>query len=222
VRRSSGEELLIVDIHHIIADGYSTGILWREVSEIIRGVSLAPLRITCGDYAVWQRGDDHAKELAAQREFWTKQFATLPAPLQLPYDSAIPPCAVTPAIQIANCRAQISTSSFELSRAQESTLFAARELVRTLSRIGGSDDVVVGVRSRARTRIRTTSACCQHTACLRPARSRTSWRTRATSPTLGARTTSSKTADRFSFVRCPTQSAVRRHVRVRDARLGGH
>ncbi len=148
VRRSNGDELVVVDMHHIIADGYSTAILWREISEIIRGVSLPPLRITVGDFALWQQSPEHQKEIAAQREFWTKQFADPPVPLQLPYDFRHPAVrshagdlvfAHLPPDELAQLNA--------LSRGQQSTLFATllSSWFLFLSRIGGGDDVVVGV-----------------------------------------------------------------------------
>ena len=148
VRRSNGDELVVVDMHHIIADGYSTAILWREISEIIRGVSLPPLRITVGDFALWQQSPEHQQEIAAQRDFWKRQFADPPAPLQLPYDFRHPAVrshagdlvvAQLPPDELAQLTA--------LSRGQQSTLFATllSSWFLFLSRIGGGDDVVVGV-----------------------------------------------------------------------------
>ena len=154
VRRTSGEELLVVDLHHIIADGYATGILWREVSELIRGVSLPLPRITCGDYAVWQRGEEHGRDLAAQREMWLKQFATLPAPLELPYDFRHPAVrSHAGELVVASLPKAELARLVEISRAHDSTLFATllASWFVFLSRIGGTDDVVCGVPVAGRT-----------------------------------------------------------------------
>ena len=148
VRRTTGEELLVVDMHHIIADGYSTAILWREVSEIIRGVSLPPLRITVGDFAAWQQSPEHQQRLATQREFWKAQFAVPPPPLQLPYDYRHPALrSHAGELVIAQLGRDEYAALAELSRSRESTLFATllSAWFVFLSRIGGEDDVVVGV-----------------------------------------------------------------------------
>ena len=148
VRRGNGDELLVIDMHHIIADGYSTSILWREVSEIIRGVSLAPLRITVGDFAVWQQSPEHQQRLAAQRDFWKAQFAVPPAPLQLPYDFRHPALrSYAGELVIVKLDRDELDALSELSRSQDSTLFATllAAWFVFLSRIGGEDDVVVGV-----------------------------------------------------------------------------
>ncbi len=148
VRRSDGREHVVVDMHHIIADGYATSILWREVTEIIRGTSLPPPPITVADYAVWERGPEHQAALATQRAFWASQFATLPAPLQLPYDFRHPAVRSHAGdLVVTHLSRDEHAALAALSRAQGSTLFAT--LLSCwfvfVSRIGGSDDVVVGV-----------------------------------------------------------------------------
>jgi tyrocidine synthetase-3 len=148
VRRSNGDELLVVDLHHIIGDGASMSVLWREVVDILRGVALPPPRLTMGDYAVWQQSAAHQPELAAQRRFWLDEFAELPAPLQLPYDLR-PPAVRSFAGDLVAARLtkQELEAIAALSRAHGSTAFATVLACwfMFLSRIGGTDDVVVGV-----------------------------------------------------------------------------
>nr|HEX4313402.1 amino acid adenylation domain-containing protein [Kofleriaceae bacterium] len=151
VRRSSGDELLVVDMHHIIADGYATAILWREITDVIRGVSLAAPKITAGDYALWQRGDVHAADLAQQRAFWLAQYdhgRDLPAPLQLPYDFRHPAVRSHAGDLVIEALGKDELAALTaLSRGEGSTLFATllAAWFVYLARIGGSDDVVVGV-----------------------------------------------------------------------------
>ncbi|HUJ60961.1 MAG TPA: amino acid adenylation domain-containing protein, partial [Kofleriaceae bacterium] len=148
VRRSQGAELLVLDMHHMIADGFSTAILWREIPELIRGAKLAPPRITIGDFAVWQASPEHRSSLDQQRAFWKAQFATIPPPLELPYDVRHPAVRSHAGdLVVAQLdRAELAALS-ELARGQDSTLFATLLACWFvfLSRIGGSDDVVVGV-----------------------------------------------------------------------------
>jgi tyrocidine synthetase-3 len=148
VRRASGQELIALDMHHIISDGYSMSILWREVVAFFRGAALPPLRITAGDFAVWQQSPARQTELAVQRAFWLEQFATVPPPLQLPYDFRHPAArSYAGDVVIANMSPEELELLNELSRRSESTLFATLLACWFvfLSRVGGSDDVVVGI-----------------------------------------------------------------------------
>ncbi len=153
VRRSNGDELLIVDFHHIIVDGYSASILWREASDVLRGVSLPPLRIDYSDFAVWQASPEHQQELAQQRSFWLEQFATLPAPLQLPYDFRRPAVRndAGDLVVVTMSKGELDALS-ALSRSQDATMFVTllTAFFAFLSRIGGTDDLVVGIPTSGR------------------------------------------------------------------------
>ncbi|KAG0310588.1 hypothetical protein BG000_006988, partial [Podila horticola] len=68
-------------MHHIIVDGWSMGVLFRDLSKLYEsycsGVpeSLAPLSIQYPDYAAWQRQwltEDRLKDQAA---YWRKTLA---------------------------------------------------------------------------------------------------------------------------------------------------
>ena len=148
VRRSNGDEVIVLDMHHIISDGGSMGVILGDVVEILRGVALPPVRLTMGDIAVWQQSADYRAQLAQQRAFWLEQFAEVPAPLQLPYDLR-PPAVRSFSGDLVG--ALLSRDELEalarLSREHESTLFATVLACWFvfLSRIGGHDDVVVGV-----------------------------------------------------------------------------
>ncbi|OMF64798.1 hypothetical protein BK143_26925, partial [Paenibacillus peoriae] len=49
--------LLMLDMHHIISDGVSTGVLTREFARLYSDEELPPLRIQYKDYAVWQQSE---------------------------------------------------------------------------------------------------------------------------------------------------------------------
>ncbi len=148
VRRSNGDELIALDIHHIIADGTSMGTLLGEVALYFKGNALEPPRIHVGDVALWQLGADHAAELEAQRAFWLEQFATVPPPLELPYDFR-PPAMRSHDGGLASSRiekAELDALAL-LARDRESTPFATVLACWFvfLSRIGRSEDIIVGV-----------------------------------------------------------------------------
>ncbi|HEY1552228.1 MAG TPA: amino acid adenylation domain-containing protein, partial [Kofleriaceae bacterium] len=148
VRRSTGDELVVLDIHHIIADGTSMATILAEVALYFKGVALEPPRIHVGDVALWQTTAEHTAGLASQRAFWLEQFATVPPPLDLPYDFR-PPALRSHDGGLASSR--LSKAELDalggLARDRASTPFATvlAAWFVFLSRIGRSDDIVVGV-----------------------------------------------------------------------------
>jgi acyl carrier protein len=96
LRLSETEHLLLLTLHHIIADGWSVGILTRELTSFYqRAVSGAgeeweELELQYGDYAVWQREWLRGEKLAEQLAYWREQLAGAPAVLGLPTDQVRP------------------------------------------------------------------------------------------------------------------------------------
>ncbi|HEU4837373.1 MAG TPA: amino acid adenylation domain-containing protein, partial [Pyrinomonadaceae bacterium] len=94
-RLSEEEHVLAVTMHHIISDGWSVGVLIREVSELYEAYSrgeespLAELAMQYGDFAVWQREWLQGAVLDQQLNYWREQLADL-VPLELPTDRARP------------------------------------------------------------------------------------------------------------------------------------
>ncbi|WP_152392873.1 non-ribosomal peptide synthetase [Paenibacillus guangzhouensis] len=77
---------LLLDIHHIVADGVSMNVLARDFEQLYRGGVLPPLPIHYKDVAVWQQEWMVSEARAQQEQYWTDQLAgTLPV-LQLPTD----------------------------------------------------------------------------------------------------------------------------------------
>jgi amino acid adenylation domain-containing protein len=88
---SSGRSVLILDIHHIIADGTSIGILINHLVRLYNGAEPAPGQIQYKDFAVWQNRMLRDGGLDSQKDFWLDRLAgTLPV-LQLPLDFPRPP-----------------------------------------------------------------------------------------------------------------------------------
>ncbi len=91
VRLGREEHIVLVTMHHIVSDGWSIGILIREVSalyEAFRKGEPSPLDeppVQYADYAVWQRGWLEGEVLQAQIDYWTSRLAGL-SPLELPTD----------------------------------------------------------------------------------------------------------------------------------------
>ncbi|MGV2685985.1 hypothetical protein GNF82_16800, partial [Clostridium perfringens] len=77
---------LLLDIHHIVADGVSMNVMARDFEQLYRGGSLQPLPIHYKDAAVWQQEWMASEARKQQEQFWAFRLAgTLPV-LQLPTD----------------------------------------------------------------------------------------------------------------------------------------
>ncbi|HEY1231639.1 MAG TPA: amino acid adenylation domain-containing protein, partial [Ramlibacter sp.] len=82
MRIAPGEHVLLVVMHHIVADGWSISVLVRELGELYsvfrsgRAPSLPPLAIQYADFAAWQREHLAGEELARQLAYWRGQLGS--------------------------------------------------------------------------------------------------------------------------------------------------
>ncbi|HEX2195917.1 MAG TPA: condensation domain-containing protein, partial [Actinomycetota bacterium] len=97
LRVAPGDHVLVVAIHHIVSDGWSIGILMRELGRCYdaalegRGPELPDLPIQYADFAAWQREWLSGAELDAQVAYWSEALGGAPALLGLPTDRPRPP-----------------------------------------------------------------------------------------------------------------------------------
>lgn len=91
------EHLLVLNLHHIIADGWSLDVLVTELASLysaaVQGAAaeLSALPIQYADFAHWQRQAMQQGEYACQLDYWRNQLADAPALLNLPTDRPRPP-----------------------------------------------------------------------------------------------------------------------------------
>ncbi|MEO1087812.1 MAG: condensation domain-containing protein, partial [Acidobacteriota bacterium] len=96
LRLAPRRHVLLVTQHHIISDGWSIGVLVREVGALYTAFSrgepspLEPLPVQYVDVAAWQRGAAGAAAFAAQTEYWRRRLAGAPACVELPADRPRP------------------------------------------------------------------------------------------------------------------------------------
>ena len=96
VRLGSAEHAVLLSQHHIVSDGWSTGILVREVVTLYGTFAvgapspLAELSIQYPDFAVWQRGWLTGEVLDRQVGYWRERLSGVPALLELPTDRPRP------------------------------------------------------------------------------------------------------------------------------------
>ncbi len=80
------DNVLMVDMHHLVADGLSVDIFTREFAGLYQGNLLEPLRVQYKDYSHWHNGMDESGELAAQEVYWLNRFSGEIPELKLPTD----------------------------------------------------------------------------------------------------------------------------------------
>ncbi|QKY12014.1 non-ribosomal peptide synthetase [Janthinobacterium lividum] len=147
------EHILLITQHHIISDGWSIGVLVREVCTLYAAFSqgqanpLAPLPLQYADYAVWQRGWLTGDLLEAQKAFWTSHLHGVPALLTLPTDRPRPAIQTYTGSRVpVSLSPSLSAQLRSLSQSQGTTLFmtllAGWSVL--LGRLSGQDDIVVG------------------------------------------------------------------------------
>jgi len=92
LRLAAAEHLLLLDLHHIVSDGWSLGVLLGELSAFYGGAGsgLPGLPVQYADFAAWQREWLRGGELERQTAYWKRQIAGAPAVLELPTDRPRP------------------------------------------------------------------------------------------------------------------------------------
>ncbi|GAA4199743.1 hypothetical protein GCM10022252_52010 [Streptosporangium oxazolinicum] len=80
-----GDHVLLIAAHHTVIDGWSSDLLIRELLALHDGATPPPAPVGYGDYALWQRGRDHRREIG----HWRDRLAGLPA-IELPTDRPRP------------------------------------------------------------------------------------------------------------------------------------
>ncbi|AKJ02445.1 amino acid adenylation domain-containing protein [Archangium gephyra] len=91
VKLDEQEHVLLLTMHHIISDGWSMGVLVRELRQLYEALSaqrepgLGELPLQYADYALWQRQWLRGEVLERQISYWKQQLADVPT-LELPTD----------------------------------------------------------------------------------------------------------------------------------------
>ncbi|UNK21121.1 amino acid adenylation domain-containing protein [Paenibacillus sp. N3/727] len=90
LRLNEEDHLLLLDVHHIITDGVSSGLLVNELSQLYAGQSLPELRVQYSDYAVWQEAKFANAAYAEHEQYWMEVFEGKRSVLELPTDRPRP------------------------------------------------------------------------------------------------------------------------------------
>jgi hypothetical protein len=152
-RIAADEHVLCVVMHHAVTDGWSLGVLARELSshyESFRRVGVAssepPLPIQYVDFAQWQHDRVSEGGFAAESRYWEEQFRDVPDPLSLPMDGVRPEGIVRAAREMFTIPSDVAGRLRLLGQRHGATPYMVHLAAWSsfLGRLSGQRDVVVG------------------------------------------------------------------------------
>lgn len=147
LRLGEEEHILMVDMHHIVSDGVSSGIMVRDFMSFYEGSVLSPLRLSYKDYAVWQQSDAQQERQQSHQQYWHDVYSEEPVVLDLPYDHPRSSIAHHPGGSYAFELVEDQVSSLKDIAITSGTtifsvLFSAYSIL--LSRLSNEEDIIVG------------------------------------------------------------------------------
>jgi amino acid adenylation domain-containing protein len=152
VQLGPAEHVLMINGHHVIADGYSVGVIMDDLAAGLRGAAAErPGSFT--DHVRWRFGAERAAEVADAERFWAARFADGFSRLRLPADK-LPSASAEP----RGARARhplppgLLAAARELGNRHGATLFSTllAAFGAFLHRLTGQSDLVIGVSSAGR------------------------------------------------------------------------
>ncbi|HEV2756819.1 MAG TPA: amino acid adenylation domain-containing protein, partial [Actinomycetota bacterium] len=157
LRLGADDHVLLLVMHHIVSDGWSTGVFMRELSALYgdEGARLPQLPVQYADFAAWQRRWLSGDVLQAQLDYWRERLAGLAPVLELPADHPRPPVKTARGrIHSFTVDAGTMAALRALGRARNATPFMTLTAAfqALLARYSGSDDIAIGTPTAGRTR----------------------------------------------------------------------
>ena len=155
VRGGEDEHAFVLNMHHILVDGWSIGLLGQETAALYRALvedlaaasPLPELPVQYGDFVSWQRSWLVGEELERQLSFWRRQLDGAPAALDLPTDRPRPAEQTYRGAESRRMLTAAATGALEaLGRRHGVTLFMSLVAAfgALLARYSGQRDVVIG------------------------------------------------------------------------------
>jgi amino acid adenylation domain-containing protein len=160
IQLGSSQSLLLLTMHHIVSDGWSMGIFYRELGiaygafAMGRRPQLPAMRIQYADFAVWQRNWLVGEVLRNELAFWRGTLADAPT-LRLPTDRPRPPFQTfNGAARDLHLPSRLSASLQALARREGCTLFMVllAGYATVLARHSAQRDIVIGTYNAGRNR----------------------------------------------------------------------
>jgi amino acid adenylation domain-containing protein len=161
IKLQEEENVLCLNMHHIISDGWTLQILMREVSALYSACSSGKASavpeppIQYGDYTVWQREWVQGDTLKKQMDYWVKKLTGSQGVLELPTDFQRPPVqGFKGARQHLEIPAGLVGELSVLAQKKGATLFMIllTALKIVLHKYSGQSEIIVGTPIAGRNR----------------------------------------------------------------------
>src|SRR5439155_6320829 len=161
IRLGPDDHVFLLTQHHIVSDGWSTGVFTRELSTLYRASAegkedpLPAMEIQYSDYAAWQRQWLTGERQEAQAEYWRQALKGAASLLELPTDRPRPPQQSFDGGYVeVRFDAKLTAGLKQLSQEQGTTLFMTvlAGWAAVLARLAGQQEVVIGTPTANRTR----------------------------------------------------------------------
>ncbi|HYK42696.1 MAG TPA: condensation domain-containing protein [Thermoanaerobaculia bacterium] len=164
IRLASEEHVLILTMHHIVTDGWSKGVLFRELAHLYGSLSrgepssLPELPIQYRDFASWQREWMRGNALHSQLSYWTARLGGRLPVLELPTDRPRPKNPSFKGMRQSlliprEAATALKALGFDYGTTLYMTLLAAFEVL--VHRYTGQEDIVLGTTITGRTHVET-------------------------------------------------------------------
>ncbi|MFC2146114.1 amino acid adenylation domain-containing protein, partial [Acidobacteriota bacterium] len=145
--------ILMIDMHHIIADGTSIGVFINDFMALYGGNRLPGIHIRYKDYSEWQNKEKETETIKHQEKYWLNQFpGEIPA-LNLPLDYPRPlvQSLEGKTLQL-EIQEEVATALKSLAQKEEVTLFMLLLSITNilLSKLSGQEEIIIGTPIAAR------------------------------------------------------------------------
>ncbi|UAA39457.1 non-ribosomal peptide synthase/polyketide synthase [Paraneptunicella aestuarii] len=153
LKLNAQSHILLLTVHHIAADGWSLGVLTKELNALYaaqihnRDNPLTPLDIQYSDYAHWQRNWLNGAVLENHLAYWKAHLSDLPVVHGLPLDHPRPLVQSFKGASVHHTLdSELVESLYNLARGNQATLFMLLNAAFAclLSRYSGETDIVIG------------------------------------------------------------------------------
>ena len=144
---SKEQYYLLLDIHHIIADGTTHGVIVKEFMSLYQGMKLPSLKVQYKDYTVWQQSEGYQDKITTQRNYWEQLYANNVPVLELPTDYTRPAVqqfegsSTSFSLSVSETGA-INTLVKEQGVSQFMVLFGVYAVL--LGKLSGQEDLIIG------------------------------------------------------------------------------
>ncbi|MCK4764576.1 MAG: amino acid adenylation domain-containing protein, partial [Candidatus Aminicenantes bacterium] len=153
VELDEAKNILLVDMHHIISDGFSLAILIKEFVSLFKGETLPPLPVQYKDYSQWLHNRQQQETAQQQETFWLKEFSGEIPVLHLPTDFPRPTAQGFAGKRTGfEIDAEQGTALKALAQQENVTLYMVLVAIFNvfLGRLSSQEDIVIGTPTAGR------------------------------------------------------------------------